>query len=137
MLEGGVRVMIYAGDVDFICNWIGNKAWTKALPWSGETAFNAEADSTWYYTDAQNPTTAAVAGGMARTAKASKGEGSLTFLQVKYTLCLTTVVVVNVYSVNMRCAGLFCVALYALWLVATQTWFCALTLCLLCTCAWL
>lgn len=21
MLEGGVRVMIYAGDVDFICNW--------------------------------------------------------------------------------------------------------------------
>jgi carboxypeptidase C (cathepsin A) len=25
MLASGIRVLIYAGDVDFICNWIGNK----------------------------------------------------------------------------------------------------------------
>ena len=25
ILGNGTRVMIYAGDVDFICNWMGNK----------------------------------------------------------------------------------------------------------------
>lgn len=82
MLEGGVRVLIYAGDVDFICNWIGNKAWTKALPWSGHAQFAAQEDKDWYYTDATSPSTPAKVGGLARTAKAAAGEGSLTFLQV-------------------------------------------------------
>ena len=67
-------MLIYAGDVDFICNWMGNKAWTQELPWSGKTAFEAEPDTTWSYDN--------IAGGMARTAAAAKGEGSLTFLQV-------------------------------------------------------
>ena len=31
MREGGVRALIYAGDTDFICNWMGNKALTRAL----------------------------------------------------------------------------------------------------------
>jgi hypothetical protein len=33
MLAGGVRVLVYAGDVDFVCNYKGNKAWTLALEW--------------------------------------------------------------------------------------------------------
>lgn len=74
LLEDDVRVLIYAGDVDFICNWMGNKAWTQELPWSGKSAFQAEPDTTWTYDN--------IAGGMARTAAATKGEGSLTFLQV-------------------------------------------------------
>ncbi|KEG15519.1 putative serine carboxypeptidase (CBP1), putative,serine peptidase, Clan SC, Family S10 [Trypanosoma grayi] len=44
LLEDGVRVMIYAGDMDFICNWIGNKNWTLAMQWPGQDAFNAAAD---------------------------------------------------------------------------------------------
>ena len=44
MLEGGVEVLIYAGDMDFICNWIGNKAWTLDLEWSGKDKFNAQKD---------------------------------------------------------------------------------------------
>ncbi|EPY28297.1 cathepsin A (carboxypeptidase C) [Strigomonas culicis] len=44
LLEAGVRVMIYAGDCDFICNWIGNKAWLQALRWSGHDAFAAAYD---------------------------------------------------------------------------------------------
>ncbi|KAL9028647.1 MAG: hypothetical protein Q9196_003025, partial [Gyalolechia fulgens] len=28
------------GDADFICNWLGNHAWTEALEWPGQTAFN-------------------------------------------------------------------------------------------------
>ncbi|TKA70747.1 Carboxypeptidase Y A [Cryomyces minteri] len=37
-------VLIYAaipqGDADFICNWLGNKAWTEALEWPGQKAYN-------------------------------------------------------------------------------------------------
>jgi len=80
MLEDGIRVLIYAGDVDFICNWIGNKAWTKALPWSGNAKYNAETDHSWYYTPVES--TEPIVGGYARTAPARFGKGSLTFLQV-------------------------------------------------------
>jgi cathepsin A (carboxypeptidase C) len=79
MLESGVRVLIYAGDVDFICNWMGNKAWTLELPWSGKAALNADGDHAWYYTDTNSQQ---VNGGLARSAAAKKGGGSLTFLQV-------------------------------------------------------
>ena len=68
-LEAGTRVLIYAGDVDFICNWLGNQAWTMQLEWSGKAGFNAAVPHEW--TDA----TGAVAG-KART------YGGLTFLQV-------------------------------------------------------
>ncbi|KAJ1424394.1 Alpha/Beta hydrolase protein [Ochromonadaceae sp. CCMP2298] len=82
LLEGGVRVLIYAGDVDFICNWIGNKAWTKELPWTGKAAYNAEADTEWVYVDEVAGSVQQVVGGKARTAMAAEGAGSLTFLQV-------------------------------------------------------
>merc|ERR1712028_204026 len=36
--------MIYAGDVDFICNWLGNKKWTLALEWAHKADFNAAKD---------------------------------------------------------------------------------------------
>merc|ERR1712224_1184597 len=47
MLEAKIPVLIYAGDQDFICNWLGNKAWTLKLPWSGKDAFNAASDHEW------------------------------------------------------------------------------------------
>jgi len=28
------------GDADFICNWLGNHAWTEALEWPGQKAYN-------------------------------------------------------------------------------------------------
>jgi len=28
-----ISVLIYAGDADFICNWLGNKAWVQNLEW--------------------------------------------------------------------------------------------------------
>ncbi|KAL8715577.1 MAG: hypothetical protein Q9220_000913 [cf. Caloplaca sp. 1 TL-2023] len=34
-----IPVLIYAGDADFICNWLGNHAWTEALDWPGQLAF--------------------------------------------------------------------------------------------------
>ena len=35
-----IPVLIYAGDADFICNWLGNQAWTEALEWPGQKDFN-------------------------------------------------------------------------------------------------
>jgi cathepsin A (carboxypeptidase C) len=36
-----IPVLIYAGDADFICNWLGNKAWVEALEWPGHKKFSA------------------------------------------------------------------------------------------------
>lgn len=35
-----VPMLIYAGDADFICNWLGNRAWTNALEWPGHDEFS-------------------------------------------------------------------------------------------------
>lgn len=57
---------------------IGNKAWTLGLRWSGHAKFNSALDVNWLYSNKGVSTK----GGLVRTAKAAKGEGSLTFLQV-------------------------------------------------------
>ena len=35
-----IPVLVYAGDADFICNWLGNLAWTEHLAWPGKKAYN-------------------------------------------------------------------------------------------------
>jgi len=47
LLDGGVDVLVYAGEYDFICNWLGNKAWTQTLPWSGATEYANAVNTTW------------------------------------------------------------------------------------------
>ena len=44
------QVLIYAGDVDYICNWLGNKKWVKALEWDGKDGFNEAEDEPWSLT---------------------------------------------------------------------------------------
>ncbi|KAF5093004.1 hypothetical protein D0Z00_004296 [Geotrichum galactomycetum] len=36
ILEKDLPVLIYAGDKDFICNWLGNENWVRKLEWSGQ-----------------------------------------------------------------------------------------------------
>lgn len=39
LLDSGVKVLIYAGEYDFICNWMGNHAWSSHLQFEGHDAF--------------------------------------------------------------------------------------------------
>ncbi|KAI8887577.1 peptidase S10, serine carboxypeptidase [Backusella circina FSU 941] len=48
LLEDNIKILVYAGDADFICNWMGNKAWTVALQWDGYEEFSAANDTEWY-----------------------------------------------------------------------------------------
>ena len=68
MLQAGIRVMIYAGVEDFICNWVGNERWVDSLPWYGKGQWAAAKDENWV-----------VDGSAAGTAKSV---GPLTFVKV-------------------------------------------------------
>merc|ERR1712166_585783 len=54
-LESGTRVLIYAGDQDYICNWLGNQAWVQALPWSHQGQFNTTSATNWTGTSGTAP----------------------------------------------------------------------------------
>ncbi|KAJ6895168.1 hypothetical protein NC651_021607 [Populus alba x Populus x berolinensis] len=43
LLEDGIRLLIYAGEEDLICNWPGNSSWVNALAWSGKKKATGEA----------------------------------------------------------------------------------------------
>ncbi|GAA5815666.1 hypothetical protein MFLAVUS_009179 [Mucor flavus] len=47
-LDSGVRVILYVGDMDWICNWVGNLEWSKKMEWSGKEGYNAAVDEKWY-----------------------------------------------------------------------------------------
>lgn len=69
MLNDGIPALIYAGDVDFICNYLGNQAWTLGLEWPHKEEFNDAEPHEWGG-DETKPY------GMARSSN------GLTFLQV-------------------------------------------------------
>lgn len=62
------RALVYSGDQDFICNYLGGQAWTLNMDWSGKDAFNKAPVNTWK-----------VGTGAAGKSRSAQG---LTFLQV-------------------------------------------------------
>lgn len=72
LLDSNISVLAYAGDADFICNWMGIRAWTINLPWHGQEEYNRQKDAYWYINDIS----ASTAAGMIRKS------GSLTFLRL-------------------------------------------------------
>lgn len=41
LLEDGIKLLVYAGEYDLICNWLGNSRWVHAMEWSGQKDFGA------------------------------------------------------------------------------------------------
>ncbi|ERN12871.1 hypothetical protein AMTRI_Chr07g78660 [Amborella trichopoda] len=41
LLEDGVKLLVYAGEYDLICNWLGNSRWVHSMEWSGQQQFVA------------------------------------------------------------------------------------------------
>jgi cathepsin A (carboxypeptidase C) len=46
-LAAGIDVLIYAGDQDFICNWLGNQAWANAMAWPHQKEYNTTKPVEW------------------------------------------------------------------------------------------
>jgi len=69
LLENGKKVLVYAGEFDFICNWLGNYEWTQQFQWSGHDKYVAQANHS-FVTDA------------GKQAGVVKSYGGLTFLKV-------------------------------------------------------
>ena len=69
LLDDGVAVLIYNGDKDYICNWMGGLAWTDALKWAGQTGYQNAEMQPW--------TTSS-----GREAGMTKRNGNLSFLRV-------------------------------------------------------
>lgn len=47
LLDQDLPVLIYAGDKDFICNWLGNQHWTNVLPWKHSEEFAEQPIRKW------------------------------------------------------------------------------------------
>lgn len=47
VLSAGVRVLIYSGVEDFVCNYYGGANWVKNMKWGGQGGFNAASLKNW------------------------------------------------------------------------------------------
>ncbi|KAE9619339.1 hypothetical protein Lal_00047479 [Lupinus albus] len=53
LLEDGINLLIYAGEYDFICNWLGNSRWVHAMEWSGQKEFVASSEVPFIVDDSE------------------------------------------------------------------------------------
>ncbi|CAN3354245.1 vacuolar serine-type carboxypeptidase Atg42p [Diutina catenulata] len=47
LLDNDIPVLIFAGDKDSQCNWLGNEAWTKKVQWKGKKGFDGATPRMW------------------------------------------------------------------------------------------
>ncbi len=47
LLASGVRVLVYTGKLDYVCNYYGTRAWTSAMQWPGQRSFNSADYAPW------------------------------------------------------------------------------------------
>ena len=76
LLDANIPALIYVGDVDYICNYMGNRAWTQKLDWNSGDKFRAATDHPWGGADGGDGAEASAAAGLARSVD------GFTFLQV-------------------------------------------------------
>mmetsp|Transcript_15332 Transcript_15332/g.17048 ORF Transcript_15332/g.17048 Transcript_15332/m.17048 type:complete len:436 (+) Transcript_15332:1-1308(+) len=47
LLQNGVRVLVYSGMEDFVCNYMGGERWLNSMKWSGQDQFLDEEMQPW------------------------------------------------------------------------------------------
>ncbi|KAI4302316.1 hypothetical protein MLD38_038077 [Melastoma candidum] len=68
LLEDGIQLLVYAGEYDLICNWLGNSRWVHAMEWSEQDKFVHSAEVPFEVDGSE--------------AGLMKNHGALTFLKV-------------------------------------------------------
>jgi cathepsin A (carboxypeptidase C) len=48
VLANKIRVLVYAGDMNWYNNWFGQINWVSKLDWIGQVEFNQAKDNDWY-----------------------------------------------------------------------------------------
>jgi carboxypeptidase C (cathepsin A) len=48
LLERNIKTLIYVGEADWICNWVGNQKWTLAMEWNGQEDFAGTKLREWF-----------------------------------------------------------------------------------------
>ncbi|GAW07315.1 serine carboxypeptidase [Lentinula edodes] len=64
LLEREVRVLIYVGSYDWICNWVGNEQWSRELEWSGQEEFASQELREWMLAGKKAGITRSARGGL-------------------------------------------------------------------------
>ncbi|WCJ19282.1 Serine carboxypeptidase-like [Euphorbia peplus] len=53
LLEDGIQLLVYAGEYDLICNWLGNSRWVHAMEWSGQKEFVSSSENPFKVDDSE------------------------------------------------------------------------------------
>lgn len=75
LLDAGIRVLVYAGEADFICNWLGSQAFVNDVPYSDHEQMAAADMQPWLLTKSIGKAPKGKHVGNYKTA------GNLTFIQ--------------------------------------------------------
>ncbi|KZT00989.1 carboxypeptidase C [Laetiporus sulphureus 93-53] len=77
LIEDGVRLLVYAGNADMMCNFMGNERWVEALDTKFHDEFSAKKSVPWVTTD-----TGAIAGMVRSAGGGGSSAGNVTFVAV-------------------------------------------------------
>uniref|UniRef100_A0A0D6QRX7 Carboxypeptidase n=1 Tax=Araucaria cunninghamii TaxID=56994 RepID=A0A0D6QRX7_ARACU len=51
LVEDGIKLLVYAGEYDLICNWLGNSRWVNSMEWSGHENFSTASTKSFVVDD--------------------------------------------------------------------------------------
>jgi len=71
-----IPVMLYNGNYDLICDWMGTAAWSDAMVWPGQQKFLQAPNTTWVGANGQSAGTYKTAQGLVRVVVANAGHMS-------------------------------------------------------------
>ncbi|KAF7132243.1 hypothetical protein RHSIM_Rhsim09G0147200 [Rhododendron simsii] len=86
LLEDGIKLLVYAGEYDLICNWLGNSRWVHAMEWTGQKEFVASPEVSFEVDGSE--------------AGILKSQGPLSFLKVSLSLSLSLSLYTHTHTHN-------------------------------------